>query len=70
MLRTIIGLGAAYELDVVAEGIDSSTKLRVLQDLGCRYGQGYLFSQAVSIADVGAELGRGSPFSITDSHRN
>jgi diguanylate cyclase (GGDEF)-like protein/PAS domain S-box-containing protein len=68
LLRTIIGLGAAYELDVVAEGIDSATKLRVLQDLGCRYGQGYLFSQAVSIADVREALGHSSPFSTLDAH--
>jgi diguanylate cyclase (GGDEF)-like protein len=66
LLRTIIGLGAAYELDVVAEGIDNVGKLRALQDLGCRYGQGYLFSQAMPIEETLAELGRDSPFSITE----
>ncbi len=37
------GLG----LDVVAEGVETPGQLEILRDLGCKYGQGFLFSRAV-----------------------
>ena len=45
ILRAIADLGAAYDLAVVAEGIDTDAKLTVLRAIGCRYGQGYLFAR-------------------------
>jgi predicted signal transduction protein with EAL and GGDEF domain len=32
-------------MDVVAEGIETQEQLRLLKELGCPYGQGYLFSR-------------------------
>ena len=52
LLNTIIQLGRAYGLTVVAEGIDSEQKLRVLNKLGCRYGQGFLFARPAPLAEV------------------
>src|SRR5262249_36366154 len=45
LLQMIIHLGRAFGLRVVAEGVDSELKLRVLQQLGCRLGQGFLFAR-------------------------
>ena len=45
LLQMIIHLGSAFGLRVVAEGVDSELKLHVLQQIGCRYGQGFLFAQ-------------------------
>jgi diguanylate cyclase len=40
----IIGLGHAFGLSVVAEGVETAQQLQELRALGCDVGQGYLFS--------------------------
>jgi len=47
IVRVIIGLAKALGLEVIAEGIETSEQLSVIRDLGCAYGQGYLFSRPV-----------------------
>jgi EAL domain-containing protein (putative c-di-GMP-specific phosphodiesterase class I) len=41
LVRTIVELGQAYGLDVIAEGIEDEVQLRALVRRGCRLGQGY-----------------------------
>jgi EAL domain-containing protein (putative c-di-GMP-specific phosphodiesterase class I) len=48
IVRTIITMSHAMGLDVVAEGIESESHQRYLKAMQCDYGQGYLFSPAVS----------------------
>lgn len=45
MVRSIIALSRDLGLDVVAEGIETITQRNLLVAEGCRFGQGYLFSQ-------------------------
>ncbi|MDJ0797594.1 MAG: EAL domain-containing protein [Calothrix sp. MO_167.B12] len=45
IVRTIIMLSHILNLDVVAEGIETVAQQVQLQQLGCEYGQGYLFSK-------------------------
>src|SRR4029079_15133644 len=45
LVRAIIELGQALGLEVVAEGIERADQLAPLRALGCRFGQGYLFSR-------------------------
>jgi EAL domain-containing protein (putative c-di-GMP-specific phosphodiesterase class I) len=45
MVRTVIQLAEALSLDVVAEGVERSTQRDALIELGCRFGQGYLFAR-------------------------
>jgi EAL domain-containing protein (putative c-di-GMP-specific phosphodiesterase class I) len=45
LVRAIIELGQALGLEVVAEGIERTDQLGPLRALGCRLGQGYLFSR-------------------------
>lgn len=42
----IIRLADSLELDVVAEGIETTEQLDLLLKMGCRFGQGHLFSKA------------------------
>lgn len=42
--KTIIDLARNLDLSVVAEGIEDESTLRMLEDFGCDYGQGYFFS--------------------------
>lgn len=51
----IINIAKTMDMQVIAEGIETITQLRQLQQLGCEYGQGYLFQKAVP-ADVAIAL--------------
>lgn len=44
IVRTIIELARVLGMDVVAEGIETVEQYRLLRDLGCRFGQGFLFA--------------------------
>ena len=56
MLRAVLTLAAALDLQVVVEGIEREEQRSVLTGLGCRWGQGYLFSAAVPAERLGAFL--------------
>jgi EAL domain-containing protein (putative c-di-GMP-specific phosphodiesterase class I) len=43
--RTIVMLAHNLEMEVIAEGVETTQQLSQLQALNCHYGQGYLFSQ-------------------------
>jgi len=55
IVKTIIELARALGMDVVAEGVETREQHALLRDLGCRYGQGFLFSRPIS-ADATTEL--------------
>ena len=44
----VIDMAAALHVDVVAEGIETDAQAATLTDLGCGYGQGYLFGRATA----------------------
>jgi diguanylate cyclase (GGDEF)-like protein len=52
IVRMILALADAMKLSVVAEGIESVHQLHQLRILNCRYGQGYLFSHPLPIAEI------------------
>jgi len=54
--RTIILLARNLEIDVVAEGVETEQQLAQLRELGCAYGQGYLFSRPMASQDIEALL--------------
>jgi c-di-GMP-specific phosphodiesterase len=54
IVSSIVKLGQDLALEVVAEGVEDQAAARRLRDLGCDYGQGYGFSQALSPADAQA----------------
>lgn len=45
IVRTIIALGKALKLDVVAEGVESQAQLEVLRAMGCDRAQGFLLGR-------------------------
>jgi len=45
IVQAIITLAHHLSLDVIAEGIETQEQLRILQDLGCDFGQGYFFAR-------------------------
>ncbi len=52
LVRSIIALGHSLNLKVIAEGIEKEEHLSMLKEMGCDYGQGYLFSKPLPPADV------------------
>jgi EAL domain-containing protein (putative c-di-GMP-specific phosphodiesterase class I) len=48
IVRTIIELARVLGMDVVAEGIETLEQYQLLRQLGCRFGQGYLFARPMS----------------------
>ncbi len=52
IVRTIIELARVMGMDVVAEGIETREQYRLLRQMGCRYGQGYLFARPMSAVTV------------------
>ena len=44
----IINIARTMGMQVIAEGIENRVQLKQLQQLGCEYGQGYLFSKGGS----------------------
>ncbi|HIJ74764.1 MAG TPA: EAL domain-containing protein, partial [Candidatus Hydrogenedentes bacterium] len=47
IVKTIRMLAESLGMNVIAEGIENEDQLRQLRDLGCEYGQGYLFSPPI-----------------------
>ena len=52
IVRTIIELARVMGMDVVAEGIETCQQYRLLREMRCRYGQGYLFSRPLTAEAV------------------
>jgi EAL domain-containing protein (putative c-di-GMP-specific phosphodiesterase class I) len=52
IVRTIVALAKTLRMNVVAEGIESIHQIHQLQILGCEYGQGFLFSRPVPLAEA------------------
>jgi diguanylate cyclase len=52
LVDAVIRLAHAFNLNVVAEGVETETQRRALEELGCDHMQGYLFSKPVPEAEL------------------
>ena len=50
IVTAVLELARQLEVRTIAEGIESELQADILQDLGCPYGQGYLYSRPVPAA--------------------
>ncbi len=64
IVRTILMLAQNLHLEAVAEGIETEEQLKQLQVLGCQYGQGFLLSKPVAVAEAEKLLSKGLGFDI------
>jgi len=48
IVRSVLALAASLGIETVAEGIEQEAQMQALIDLGCQYGQGYLFSRPLA----------------------
>ena len=56
VLQTIVSLAKNLKMRTFAEGIETTSQLAVLQNLGCDYGQGYLMSKPLPKDEVEKSL--------------
>lgn len=52
LVRTILVLAQNLGKDAVAEGIETPDQLRQLEQMGCRYGQGFLLAQPLEVPEA------------------
>ena len=57
IVEAIVRMATGLRLDVVAEGIETAEQAAILDAMGCRRGQGYLYSRAVAPDDATQLLG-------------
>jgi diguanylate cyclase (GGDEF)-like protein len=68
IVSTIIALARSYNLDTVAEGVETTGQLEILETLGCATSQGYLHSPAVPAETIERWL-RSAPYGGAYEHR-
>ena len=61
LLTAIIRTAQAFGLTAIAEGVDSTRKLRQLHELGCHYAQGNRLARPAPITHILRALSVGSP---------
>ena len=52
LVRTIVQMGNNLGLRVIAEGIETAVQQEILAELGCPWGQGYLFSPPLPASEL------------------
>lgn len=57
--RAVVGLAHNFGMKVIAEGVERPAHLSILQDMGCDFAQGYLFSRPLPPEQAQAVLARG-----------
>lgn len=60
IVRMVAGMAPSMGIEIVAEGVDDPTTLTQLEDLGIQRFQGFLFSRALSVADLLGRLSIGA----------
>ena len=58
IIQSIVGLARGLDCELIAEGIETQDHARAIQELGCRWGQGFLYSKPVPAEEAMALVGR------------
>ncbi|PYC26930.1 putative bifunctional diguanylate cyclase/phosphodiesterase [Pseudomonas mosselii] len=53
LVRSVIGLCAAYDITVIAEGVETQAQAEWLKDADCAYVQGFLVARPLTAVDAG-----------------
>ncbi|NEP41750.1 MAG: EAL domain-containing protein [Okeania sp. SIO2H7] len=64
IIQTILTLAHTLGMNTVAEGIDTTEKLKKMQELKCGFGQGFLFSKPVDSSKATALLCNSKPMEL------
>ncbi len=71
IFKSVVGLGTALQVPVLAEGIETESQYRFTQEAGCEEAQGYLMGKPMSVEQFASLSDNGSRlidrFSITQA---
>lgn len=56
MVETILGMAQSFEIEVVAEGVETDGQMDTLRKLDCGFIQGYLFSAPVAANEIASRF--------------
>ncbi|MBS0365824.1 MAG: EAL domain-containing protein [Proteobacteria bacterium] len=68
IVRTVIEMGRSLGMEVIAEGVESERQLQFLRDNGCHYGQGRLFGEPCTAAELQELLARQAGGTVPYAH--
>ncbi|HEX9399480.1 MAG TPA: EAL domain-containing protein [Anaeromyxobacter sp.] len=54
VIKAIVSIAESLDFDVIAEGVETSTQAERLEELRCRYAQGFLLSKPLPASEVEA----------------
>jgi EAL domain-containing protein (putative c-di-GMP-specific phosphodiesterase class I) len=60
LCESVVGIGRALAVDVVAEGVETTAQLAALSGFGCGFAQGFLMARPMSLAGFTALLDEGA----------
>jgi diguanylate cyclase (GGDEF)-like protein len=58
LVRSLIGTAQAFELDILAEGVERAEQVRFLMSNACENVQGFLFGRPARASELGAIIGK------------
>jgi diguanylate cyclase (GGDEF)-like protein len=64
LVSAVAAMGTTLGLQLVAEGIETLDQLRLLQQINCELGQGYLFSPPIPLAEIARLLETGHTYPV------
>ncbi len=64
IVQTIVTLAQNLGMDALAEGIETREQLKIVHELGCTFGQGYLFAKPMPPTEL-LELMRRGPIAVS-----
>lgn len=70
LLKAVCGMATAFEIKVMAEGVETEEQAAILEELGCQAAQGYLFCRPVSAGQLEPLLAAGLPERVVVSADN
>ncbi|WP_324273977.1 EAL domain-containing protein [Blastococcus brunescens] len=59
LCESVIGIGRALGLDVVAEGVETTAQLAALSGFGCGFAQGFVISRPMPLSGITGLLAQG-----------
>ncbi|WP_178861453.1 sensor domain-containing protein [Thiomicrorhabdus cannonii] len=64
VIKSIISIAKALNVNVVAEGVETAIQLEVLKELQCAHFQGFLFSKPLPVNELTTLLARNPPSTL------
>lgn len=64
VIRAILDMARSFDLETIAEGIETDAQYTLLRDFGCEEGQGYFFNRPISAQEFAETFGINIPIRL------